>query len=79
MLTAALSRLRRRGEQSPLFFFRFQDYLRIAHSDCSTGALETFSHWTVERAFVDKDGSARQYELLFLPQEMPKWRNWQTR
>jgi hypothetical protein len=29
--------------------------------------------------FVDKPGSARQYELLFLPQEMPKWRNWQTR
>jgi hypothetical protein len=68
-----------KGRAIAPFLFLLQDYLRIAQSECSTSALGTFSHWAVKRAFVDKPGSARQYELLFLPQEMPKWRNWQTR
>ena len=67
-----------KGRAIAPFLFHLQIYLRIEHSDCSTSA-ENFFALTVECAFVDKPGSARQYELLFLPQEMPKWRNWQTR
>jgi hypothetical protein len=60
-----------------LFYFRI---ISASHTQIVRQAhRKLFSQWAVERAFVDKPGSARQYELLFLPQEMPKWRNWQTR